>query len=113
MKDAGFYDKRITLYNHEEGKDGDYGREQGEYVSVGMVWANWSPGKGKTAAMEQAREARELVVVRTRYTMAVNDDTRVMYKGKMYQQVTPPIIQQEEDEIQMTVTSITSAEIYE
>ena len=41
-----------------------------------------------------------------RYNRLINADSRIEYDGAIYQQVTPPIILKQEDEIQLNVQLI-------
>ena len=106
MYEAGFLKHRCAVLNRTEERDTAFGREGGDYRIAGYKWCNVSFTKGRRAIQEGSLDSLSVAVVRMRYNKLINADSRIEYEGAIYQQITPPIILKQEDEIQLNVQLI-------
>ena len=88
--DKGFLNDRIIILNRKDVVT-EHGAKKGtDYVPDGSpVWANVSWLKGKKAMMEASIDALNSYLVRTAYHERLDDHSRIMWNGKIYQ-IDPP-----------------------
>lgn len=78
-------DKRVEIWNREEGAQTALGKQSGRYVCKGVAWAGLTWNKGVKAMREGALDAYDIVMVRMRWNPLVNRDTRIVCEGKTYE----------------------------
>ena len=86
---GGFLNRRIELFNRQESKSGEYGREAGEYVPDGKIWANVSWARGTRALRELSVDNFQSVMIRTDWTERIVRGTRIIVDGIMYECESP------------------------
>ena len=95
---------QITIQRFDPLKD-ELGQEtEGEWKDLKKVWADIKTMQGReyfAAAAIQAENTYRFII---RYTDGITSDMRIVYKGRIFDIVQPPI---NDDELRKTITIIT------
>ena len=84
---SGLLKHRVVILNRREAQQGRFGLDSAgvEFESAGTVWASVDFAKGKSALNAGALDAYAVKMVRMRWNTIVNERSRILYGGKMYQ----------------------------
>ena len=84
---TGILRNRVTILNRTEAQQGKFGLDSSgvEFETAGTVWAEVTWVRGKQAMNVGALDVYGVIMVRMRYNTIVNDRSRIMYDGKIYQ----------------------------
>jgi SPP1 family predicted phage head-tail adaptor len=94
---------RITFQSLIELED-ELGQQIGEeWVDVKSVWSMVKTLQGREYFAAAATQAEKTVRFVIRYTTGVDETMRILYKGKPYEIIAPPI---NDDEVNKTITII-------
>lgn len=107
MKNAGFYNIRVTVRNRGEATMGPRGQEEGKYEDGKTYWGRVIWQKGSTRLKEQALDPVAKGTLYLRYHEDIDADTHFVIGGKEYQQDGPPIVEPNIGEIQTVIRSMT------
>lgn len=84
---SGMMKHRITVQNRKAAVRGKFGIDSTgpEWEDTCTVWAAVDFVKGLRAMREGALDIYSVVMIRTRYTKAITERSRILYEGKTYQ----------------------------
>jgi SPP1 family predicted phage head-tail adaptor len=103
---SGSFRHRILIQKHQSIQD-ELGQDIGEeWVNVKSVWAMIKTMQGREYLEAAASRSETIVRFITRYTTGIDETMRLVYKGKTYEIVAPPI---NDNELNKTLTIITKS----
>lgn len=84
---TGLLRERVTVVNRTEQTVGAFGIDSAgvQWADGPTLWASVTWAKGKTALNAGALDAYAVVMVRMRWTTAINMRSRIRYEGQTYQ----------------------------
>ena len=84
---AGMLKHRVLVQNRKAATQSKYGLDADgpEWEDTCCIWAAVDFVRGMRAMREGALDVYGVVMIRCRYTKALNDRSRIVYEGKTYQ----------------------------
>jgi len=97
---SGRFNKKITFQLNQETENA-MGDTVTDWVDVKVMWAMVKTTKGREYIQAAAVQGENTVRFVTRYTTGLTNDMRIVYKGRTFEIIAPPI---NDDELDKTLT---------
>lgn len=97
---SGSFRHRITIQSYESTQD-ELGQQTGVWKDIRSLWAMIKTLQGREYFAAAATQSESTVRFVVRYTSGLDESMRIVYKGRVYEIIAPPI---NDDELNKTLT---------